>query len=74
MIVAESFDGPQPTALSLIAAIEEHGITVMGRINHAAAATKAGLGLRPTEVLIFGNPRGGTPLTQAAQTPGSTCR
>jgi uncharacterized protein (DUF302 family) len=42
----------------------------MARIDHAAAAEEVGLVLRPTEVLIFGNPRGGTPLMQAVQTMG----
>jgi uncharacterized protein (DUF302 family) len=43
---------------------------VMARIDHAAAAAKAGLTLRPTEVLIFGNANAGTPLMQRAQTIG----
>jgi uncharacterized protein (DUF302 family) len=45
-------------------------MTVMARIDHAGAAAEVGLELRPTEVLIFGNPRGGTPLMQAVQTMG----
>jgi uncharacterized protein (DUF302 family) len=45
-------------------------MTVMARIDHAAAAAKAGLALRPTEVLIFGNAKAGTPLMQAVQTLG----
>lgn len=43
-------------------------MTVMARIDHAAAAEKAGLALRPTEVLVFGNPKVGTPLMQAVPT------
>jgi uncharacterized protein (DUF302 family) len=54
----------------LVAAIGEHGMAVMARVDHAAAAAKVGLDLRPTEVLMFGNPRGGTPLMQAAQSAG----
>jgi uncharacterized protein (DUF302 family) len=46
------------------------GMTVFARINHAALAKEAGLALRPTEVILFGNPRGGTPLMQANQTIG----
>ena len=53
-----------------VAAISDLGMTVVARIDHAAAAAKAGLELRPTEVLIFGNPKAGTPLMQAAQTMG----
>ena len=46
------------------------GLTVFARIDHAAGAAGVGLSLRPTEVLIFGNARGGTPLMQSAQTIG----
>jgi uncharacterized protein (DUF302 family) len=42
----------------------------MARIDHAAGAKTVGLSLRPTEVLIFGNPKSGTPLMQANQTMG----
>src|SRR3712207_8156991 len=45
-------------------------MSIVARVDHASAATKVGLELRPTEVLIFGNPRAGTPLMQAAQTVG----
>src|SRR5437899_1500937 len=43
---------------------------VFARIHHGAAAAEAGLTLRPTELIIFGNARGGTPLMQSAQTVG----
>ena len=46
------------------------GLTIFARIDHAAGATSVGLPLRPTELLIFGNARGGTPLMQLAQTVG----
>ena len=45
-------------------------MTVFARIDHAAGAATAGLPLRPTEVLIFGNARAGTPLMQSIQTVG----
>ena len=45
-------------------------MTILARIDHAAAAANVGMALRPTEVLIFGNPLAGTPLMQAAQTIG----
>jgi uncharacterized protein (DUF302 family) len=48
--------------------VTERGITILARIDHAAAAAKVGLSLRPTEVLIFGNPKAGTPLMEIAQT------
>ncbi|MGH6939567.1 DUF302 domain-containing protein [Hypericibacter sp.] len=54
----------------LIAEVKAKGMTVFARIDHAAGATAAGLTLRPTELLIFGNPKGGTPSMQAAQTMG----
>ena len=43
---------------------------ILARIDHTAAAAQVGLDLRPTEVLIFGNPKGGTPIMQDAQTSG----
>jgi uncharacterized protein (DUF302 family) len=43
---------------------------VFARIDHAAGAWAVGLSLNPTEVLIFGNARGGTPLMQSVQTIG----
>src|SRR5258705_8720141 len=46
------------------------GMRVFARINHAAGAAAAGLSLRPTEVLIFGNAKAGTPLMQSVQTVG----
>lgn len=54
----------------LTAAITSAGLLVFARINHASGAAKVGLELRPTELLIFGNPRGGTPLMQDKQTAG----
>jgi len=54
----------------LEAEIKARGITVFARIDHAAGAASAGLSLRPTELLIFGNAKAGTPLMQSAQTIG----
>jgi uncharacterized protein (DUF302 family) len=45
-------------------------MSVFARIDHAAGASSIGLPLGPTEVLIFGNPKGGTPLMQAVQAMG----
>lgn len=55
----------QETADRLAKAIEEKGIKIAARIDHAAAAKAAGLELPPTVVLMFGNPKLGTPLMQA---------
>jgi uncharacterized protein (DUF302 family) len=54
----------------LEAAVRARGLTVFAHVDHAAGAADVGLALRPTDLLIFGNARGGTPLMQAAQTSG----
>jgi uncharacterized protein (DUF302 family) len=69
VVVASRF-GPGEAMDRLVAAVTARGMTVMARIDHAGAAAQVGMELRPTEVAIFGNPRGGTPLMQAAQTMG----
>ena len=46
------------------------GLVVFARVDHAAGAAKVGKTLRPTEVLIFGNPATGTPMMECAQTAG----
>ena len=61
---------PSETMDRLETEIKAHGMTVFARINHAALAAEAELALRPTEVIVFGNPRAGTPLLQANQTIG----
>ena len=55
------------TADRLEAALKQKGMTVFTRIDHAAGAQKAGKQLRPTELVIFGNPKVGTPLMQCDQ-------
>ncbi len=62
--------GSPETMRRLIASVTEKGLTVFARIDHGAGAAAAGLPLRATELLVFGNARGGTPLMQAAQTVG----
>jgi uncharacterized protein (DUF302 family) len=58
------------TADRLAAAAAARGLQIFARIDHAGGAAAAGLDLRPTELLIFGAARGGTPMLQAAQTAG----
>ncbi len=58
------------TITRLTQAIEERGITLLAQVPHGAAARKAGLELRDTTLLIFGNPRGGTPLMAVNQEVG----
>ena len=62
--------GPKETMDRLVAAVTRRGMTVLARVDHADAAAKVGMELRSTEVVLFGNPRTGTPLMQAAQTMG----
>jgi len=54
----------------LVSTVSTRGMMVFGRVDHAANAKRVDMSLRPTEVLIFGNARGGTPLMQARQTIG----
>ncbi len=54
----------------LAAAVEAAGATVFARVDHAAGAASVDMDLRPTEVLIFGNPKLGTPAMLDGQTAG----
>ena len=58
------------TIARLAADVTAKGLAVFARVDHAKGAHEVGLELRPTELLIFGNARGGTPLMQAQQTAG----
>ena len=62
--------GPKETMDRLESEIKAKGLTVFARVDHAAGAEAVGLELRPTELLIFGNARGGTPLMEADQRIG----
>jgi len=70
LITVRSGRGPKDTMNRLEAEVKAKGMTVFARIDHAAGAVEAGLSLRPTEVLIFGNAKAGTPLMQSVQTIG----
>jgi len=67
--IASNF-GPKETMDRLETEIRTKGMEVFACIDHAAGAAEVGLNLRPTELIIFGNARGGTPLMQSAQTIG----
>lgn len=54
----------------LMTALQTKGVTIFARVNHAAGAASVNMALRPTTLIIFGNPAAGTPLMQAAQTTG----
>jgi uncharacterized protein (DUF302 family) len=62
--------GPKETMDRLEAEVKAKGLTVFARVDHAAGASEVGLPLQATELLIFGNAKGGTPLMQVAQTIG----
>ena len=70
LTICPSHHGLKETMDRLVAAVTNRGMAILARIDHAAAAAKVGMELRPTEVVLFGNPRGGTPLMQAVQTMG----
>ncbi len=65
VVVKTSRLGYQETIAKLTAAMTAAGNTVFATIDQAAAAVGVGLTLRPTTLIIFGNPKGGTPLMQA---------
>lgn len=65
LVRTESKRTVKETVDRLVAEIEKRGIKVVARVDHSAAARAAGLELPPTEVLVFGNPKLGTPLMQS---------
>lgn len=71
MIIKKSSHSVKVTLDRLEAALKEKGITVAARWDHAGAAKGVGMPLRPMEVLIFGNPRLGTPLMQSNPRAGA---
>jgi uncharacterized protein (DUF302 family) len=70
LITIASAHSVKDTIDRLAADVTSKGMTVFARIDHAAGAQGVGLALRPTELLIFGNAKGGTPLMQSQQTIG----
>lgn len=70
LITIKSYFGPEDTMKRLEAEVKARGLTVFAHIDHAAGAAAVDLPLRPTDLLIFGNAKGGTPLMQQAQTAG----
>ena len=67
MISVKSAHTVKVTADRLEQALNAKGMTVFSRIDHAAGAKKAGMTLRPTELVIFGNPKVGTQLMRCSQ-------
>jgi uncharacterized protein (DUF302 family) len=70
LITIESRYGPEEPMNRFEAEVRARGMTVFAHIDHAAGAAAAGLPLRPTELLIFGNAKTGTPLMESAQMLG----
>jgi uncharacterized protein (DUF302 family) len=70
LVAVKSPHPPAETAARLEAALKQRNLTLFARIDHAAGAAKIGQTLRPTEVFIFGNPQGGTPLMTCQQSAG----
>lgn len=70
VVSVESRFGVTETIDRLAETVSKLGLLVFARIDHAAGARDVGLALRPTELLIFGNPKGGTPLMQDKQIAG----
>jgi uncharacterized protein (DUF302 family) len=70
LIALKSPYAPAETMNRLEAEVKKRNLAVVARIDHAAAAQRIGQTLRPTELLVFGNPQAGTPLMLCAQLTG----
>ena len=68
IIKTKSAHSVTETINKLEAVLIKKGMTIFKRVDHTAGASKVGLKLRPTKLLIFGNPKVGTPLMQCSQT------
>ena len=68
LIHLSSHHSVDETLQRLQSLLAEKSVTVFALIDHSGEAAKVGLRMRPTKLLIFGNPKGGTPLMQAAPT------
>lgn len=70
LVSLESHYSVRETIDRLAAAAERAGLLIFARVDHAKNATEVGMDLRPTELLLFGHPRGGTPLMMERQSAG----
>jgi len=70
LVTVKSSYNAKETADRVERLAKERGMTLFDRIDHAEGARAVGMPLRPTEVLIFGNPKGGTPLMMCEQRVG----
>ena len=70
LVTVKSAFGPEETMQRLETEVKAKGMTVFAHVDHAAGAAAVGLPLRPTNLLIFGAAKGGTPLMQINQIAG----
>jgi uncharacterized protein (DUF302 family) len=70
LVTVKSPHSAAETMSRLETAVKARGLNVFARVDHAAGAQSIGKALRPTAVLIFGNPEGGTPFMECAQSVG----
>jgi uncharacterized protein (DUF302 family) len=70
LVTVKSSHRVKETIDKLAEVVAAKGMQVFARIDHGKGADEVGLPLRPTELLIFGNARGGTPLMQKNQAIG----
>lgn len=70
LITTQSNYSVKETIDRIASTVESKGLTVFLRIDHSGNAAKQGLHIRPTELIIFGNPKAGTVLMQDKQTAG----
>ena len=70
LIVHQSSFTPKQTMDKFETLVKQKGLNILARINHSTGAQKIGKQLPATELLIFGNPKGGTPFMECAQTTG----
>ena len=70
LVTIKSGFGPEQSMKRLEAEVKAKRLMVFSHLDHAAAAAAVDLRLQPTDLLIFGNAKGGTPLMQQAQTIG----
>jgi len=70
LVTVKSNHDVKTTADKLVAKLKEKGMTVFIRVDHTAGAAGVGIKMRPTEVVIFGNPKLGSLLINCAQTTG----
>lgn len=68
LVTIQSDYSVEETTDRLVAIFEKNGLTVFDKVDHQKGASSVNMELRPTMVIIFGNPKLGTPLMQCAQT------